>query len=103
MKLNLKNRFTLIQLMPEKTSFEKGIVKDDIINKIKITQEDLKEFNIKSNEEGSLVYPIPVEGSDEKDFSFTDAEAEFIKDLLFKLSAKEELVYDQVTLYKLFR
>jgi hypothetical protein len=100
MKLKLINRISLPSLFPQKSSFEKLIILNDIQNKIKLTQEEVTKFEVKSsdtsitwNDNGSKA---------EFDIDFTESESNLIADLLKTLSKEESLTLETLELYKLF-
>ena len=100
MKIKLIDRITLPSIFPEKSSFEKLIIIGDINNKIKITQDEITKFDIKTkdnsvtwNEEGA---------KSEFDIEFTESESNMIAELLKKMSKEETLTVQTLELYKLF-
>ncbi len=100
MKIKLVHRITLPSIFPEKSSFEKLIIIGDIQNKIKLTQEDIVKYEVKSenniitwNEEGT---------KSEFDVEFTESESNLIADLLKNMSKEETLTAQTFELYKLF-
>jgi hypothetical protein len=99
MKLSIKQRLILINLLPKKGDFVLLTVKQDLYDKIKISQEDIKLAEIKSTEKG-------LSWNTEKDFEIeieiSELEHEMVKTILKKLDEEKELTDDTVDLYKLF-
>jgi len=97
MLLGVQNRLLLSQLLPEKDSFDKLILRKDILAKTTFTQEDLVKYGIKS--EGSK---ISWTSSVAVDIQFTSAEKNYIVERLKFLSEKKELTTTHVELYEAF-
>lgn len=100
MKIKLIDRITLPSIFPEKSSFEKLIIVGDIQKKITFTQEEVKDFEIKT--ENNMVTWNQKGGTTEFDIDFTESESNMIVDLLKKLSKEEALTAQTLQLYKLF-
>jgi len=100
MKIKLIDRITLPTIFPEKSSFEKLIIVADIQKKVAITQEEVKEFEIQS--ENDMIKWNEKGGTTEFDIDFTESETNLISDLLKKLSTDESLTARTLQLYKLF-
>lgn len=102
-KLTLFDRISIPTMFPEKASFADGIVYDDIRQKIKITQDEVSEYNVRSTKDGSGVEwdNEPVEG---KDFELTDLEEKVIIKALKELDAKSQVPTDPkfISLFKKF-
>ena len=100
MKIKLIDRILIIGLMPKKGNFEEIIVSEDIINKLRVSQDEIREYEIKSennittwNNNGVIV---------EFDIDFTALEADLIKKQLAVLNQNNELTKDFLPIYKLF-
>jgi len=98
-KLNIPERLILVNLLPDKGSFDNLSIVDALREKLYPTQEEVKEYEIKQEEERIF---WNTDGLKQKDFEFTDQEAGFIKKRLTELSDKEELDYNQYLIYKRF-
>lgn len=82
-------------------SYEYLILKKDILNKIAVTQEELKKFEIKSTEQGGLSWN--EKGSKSKfEIEFSDMEKNEIKLSLKKLSDEKKLTDEMFSLYEIF-
>lgn len=101
MKLTILNRILLLNNLPTKGNFTQLIVIKDIIEKIKITQEEIEKYSIKSTEEGKLTWKAS-EDSD-KEVKFTELEKKEIKSFLEEASKKNELTIDMLDLCKMFK
>lgn len=101
MTLSLRDRLILPSILPTEGSFTKIVIKNDILDKVKITQEEITEFEIKSNEENNSVNWNQTK---EKplDVSFSGLESNLIKECLENLSNEEKLNDETFSLYKLF-
>ena len=101
MKLSLVNRIILSSSLPKEGKFETLIILEDVKNKVKITQEELAEYEIKSLETGGLSWNEKGVSA-ELEVTFTEAEKGEIVKILKKMSEEEKLTTDHVPLYKLF-
>lgn len=89
LKLNLADRISLEFFLPEKTGFKDLIIKEDILKKTKITQDDVVKYEIKEvngnafwNDEGS---------KEEFEIEFTELEIIFLRAAFTELAEKKEL------------
>jgi hypothetical protein len=104
-ELSLMERFSLIQILPTEGKFEDLIVSEDIKSKIKITQDEIKEFEIRTEVVGDY---ISTKWNEEKingkvwSYEFSSLESSLIKTLLKKISDSEKLNLSQLKLYKEF-
>lgn len=101
MKLLLSDRIILnfTDLLPKKGKFEEMVAVEDIAKKVKLTQEDFKKYNIRTNENGAIVCDSTEE---EFDYEFTELELAAIKKALKNAEEKGELFRDYLHLYRLF-
>ena len=99
MLLTLKERFSLPSILPTQGGFTKLVIKNDIIDKIKITQEEIKEFEIESNGQ-----EVKWNTTKEKDLEvdFTELESNLIKECLSTLDKEEKLNDETFGLYNKF-
>lgn len=100
MKLSIKERIELPLILPEKSSFEKLIIKRDLLQKVDLSQQEIEEFKISSTDDGRITWFVPEGKSDIKEFDLTNLEKTFLRDLLRSLSEKEELPDSFVEVYK---
>lgn len=84
--------------LPEKGTFEKQIIKKDLLEKISITQKDVEKYSIV--EVGDRLNWKQIDGSDSDEFEFSELEEHFLKALLKKQDEDGELHDDLVNLYK---
>ena len=98
MKLSLKERFKIMASLPEKGTFEKQIIKKDLLEKISITQKDVEKYSI--SEIGDKLSWKFVDDSDSEEFTFSELEVHFLKSLLKKQDEDGELHDDLIVLYK---
>ncbi len=101
--LTLFDRISIPTMFPEKASFADGIVYDDIRQKIKITQDEVSEYKVRSTTDGSGVEwdNEPKEG---KKFELTTLEERVIIKALKELDAKSQVPTDPkfIALFKKF-
>ena len=96
-KLNVKNRLLLPELLPKKDSMVTMLVVKGILDKINFTTSEQKKFGF-SNDNGRIVWKNDIS----KDFSFTDTELKVIKDAIKGLDDKKEVSLDMLDLVGLF-
>lgn len=101
MKLKLIDRLTLPTIFPQKSSFEKLIIIDDIKKKIALTQKEIKDFEIETTTENTIKWNEKA-STKEFDIEFTESEVNMIADQLKKLSKEEALTARTFQLYKVF-
>lgn len=100
MKLSLRDRIILTTIFPKETSFEKMIIKKEILKKIDITPDEVKEYEIVSSEKG---IQWNIKGSEKKvEFELSESELNFIATLLKELSTQEKITDELYDIYKLF-
>jgi hypothetical protein len=97
-KLNIAERLLLGGIFPQKGAFEEMLVKEDILNKVKFDQDELKKYDI--HQEGTGLKWSDTDA--EFDFDFTELEENTIVKSLKEKSEKKELGSEQVGLYKKF-
>jgi len=98
MKLNLLERILVLNILPAKGSFTDLIIKEDVAKKVAVTQDEIKELEIKSDDKG-----LHWKQTDKVwDIDFKDLEKDLIKKQLKELDEKKELTGDHLTLYRLF-
>lgn len=100
MKLSIKDRLLLINLLPQKGNFVTMTIREDLFNKIKISQEEIEVTEMHSTDAG-VTWNTDKEG-EERLFEFSELEIEMVKNILKSLDEKKELTADTIDLYKLF-
>jgi hypothetical protein len=100
MELNVQERLTAVNLLPEKGNFETMKTIEALRSVLYPSEEEIIKFEIKQesnnirwNAEGAK--PIP--------FKFTKVQKDLLVAALDKLNEKEELTFAQYTLYKKFK
>lgn len=89
LKLNLADKISLEFFLPEKTGFKDLIIKDDILKKTRLTQEEVVKYDIKE-EDGRAFWN--KEGAEaEFEIEFTELEVIFLRSAFTELSEKKEL------------
>ena len=82
--MNIMQRVMLANIMPDKATFEVGIIINDIRKKLAITQDEVVRTKMASTKEGGLQWDTAKEKP--VDVEFTDAECEIIAGALKKAS-----------------
>lgn len=99
MKIKLLDRIILINLLPQEGKFESLIIREELIEKLQLTQDELEKYKIKTNEDNHLIWE---DTKDEFEYEFTTLETNAIKDQLKKLNKEEKLTAGHMNIYKLF-
>lgn len=99
MKLALKERITINSILPQEGDFSTMTIKQDIIGKTSITQEEIKKFEVVSDEVGTRWNSEKDKG---KEIAFTDLETKLIKESLEKLDKESKLTDESFSVYKKF-
>lgn len=99
MKLTLKDRILMSGLIPAKGNFEDLIVAEDLRKKISVTQDEIKEAKIKTDQKtGNINWEKEIDA----DIKLTEAEEKMVSKQLEELNKKDELTKDHIELYKTF-
>jgi len=99
--ISLLEKIMLTTIFPKQGSRKELLVREDIINKVKLTQKDFSDFNIQETEKGGLTW-------DEKgvvskfDIEFTDLEIDEIKASLKVLDEEKKLTREHNSLWEMF-
>ena len=97
-KLTLLEKIIIPNILKKEGSFEEIIINKDIKNKILISQNEIKEFDIKTSNEGLSFNDKGF--TEEFEIEFTDLELNNIKDCLKKLQEDKKITEELVDLYK---
>lgn len=103
LKLTFFDRISIPTMFPEKATFADAIIYDDIRQKLKITQDEITTYNIRTTPDGSGVeWDSEPQGGIEIDM--TDAEIKLIVKSLNELDKKAQIPTDPkfIALYKKF-
>lgn len=101
MKLSVKDRLTIMDVMPQQGSrIEMGLA-EDITNKIKIDNKEAKVIGLKSSGEGIVAWD--EKKAKEQEFSFTDSEIDFIGGAFTKLDKEGKFSRNMLSTDKKFR
>ena len=96
--LTLLDRLLFANFLPPKDSFENLTLKGDILNKVQISQDEIVHYGIKS-ENGQIKW-APTDSVFVTDFS--EAEVNYVREVLRGLSSRKELLDEQKSLYDFF-
>ena len=99
MELSVLDRITIGNILPQKGDYISLVLKQAILEKIKITPKEIEEYELKSDGDN-----IKWNASKAKDVAFVleESEKSFIKKTLQDLDTKKELAENMVGLYKKF-
>lgn len=100
MQLNISERLTLVNVLPEKGNFETMKVIEALKDVLYPSEEESKKFQIVT--EGNSV-SWNAEGAKEVDIKISKAQKELLADCLLKLDEKEELTFAHYSVYKKFK
>jgi transposase-like protein len=95
MKLNIKERLLMSQLYPQQGNIAQQILVRDISKKVGITQDELKEYGIKSLENGGLTW----EKDAEKEVALSGAELNLLKEQVAKLDKENRVTMELLDLF----
>lgn len=96
-ELKIQDRIILSNLMPKQNSFERLVLQNDIIEKIKWSHKEL--ISVGFNNE---MQTIDTAKDLAVEFEFSESEVLFVSNLLKDISAKNELSIEAIQLYKAF-
>jgi len=102
MKINVLDRISLLNILPQKGGMKTIILKEDIEKKIKVKQEELKKIDF-VEVDGKSEFNIEKAEKLKIDLEFTNAELDLIKDALDKIDKQEEFTSAHVKIYNLFK
>lgn len=97
-ELKFGERLFLLGALPKKGKEEKMIVSRDFKNKIKITQDEIVKYDLKTNEQGYLTWKLELD-KDTIKVELTQLEELFLKDLLSSLNKEENLQEEILDFY----
>lgn len=100
MKLTILERLNIKTLLPAQGNFETLIISQDIAKKVTITQEEVKEYEMKTEAENIVWNEKGV--TSEKEIEFTDAEKLKISEFIQKKNSENALTESHISLYKKF-
>lgn len=90
MLLNIKDRILIPQIMPPTGTFMEFNLKKSIFNKINITEEDKKKYNIETNKESmSITWNMEMDIKEPLDVNFTEEELAYLRKSCEQLSESE--------------
>lgn len=99
--LTLLDRVTLPTALPKQSDIKTMIIVHDINNKVKLTQKDIKDFDVTALAGNSIGWS--EKGTLAKfDYEFTALEEQTIKEGLTAMNERKELTQDHIGLWNLF-
>jgi hypothetical protein len=106
LSLGIKDRLTIPAFFPERSNFVDQILKEDIANKIRITQEDIAAVGLHYSEpsaDGKQFMTWARDKEVDKEIEFTDAEIKFLKKQVDRLDKDANLSDDEMGMAKALR
>jgi hypothetical protein len=100
MKLDISERLTLVNVIPQKGNFETLKTVESLKDKLYPSEDETKKFNIETN--GNTV-TWNKEGFEPVEIKLTEGQVELLVKSLEELNGKEELTYPQYLAYKKFK
>ena len=100
MKLNIQERLTLVNVIPEKANFETQKMIEALKDLLYPSEEESEKFNIKQLEK---TISWNKEGSEGVEIKLSKGMTDLLKKQLTTLSEKEELDYLQYLIFKRFK
>jgi len=100
-KLNVMERLTLLGVLPKEGNFASLRIIRKLQERLSFTEEELKEFEVDSNEETGTVNWNP-KGNEEKEVEVGEKACEIIKAKLKQLNDEKKLTQQHVSVYEKF-
>jgi len=97
MKLNIQERLTLVNLVPEKGSFVTMSIVEGLRLVLYPSEVEVKKFDLKQNER---VLTWNDEGTKRVEIKLSDLQRKFLMDILEERSQENDLDFQQYTTYK---
>lgn len=97
MKLNIQERLTLVNLVPEKGNFITMSIVDGLRTILYPSEAEVKKFDLKQDER---LLTWNEEGSKKIEIKLTDSQKDFLMNRLEEKSAANELDLSQYSIYK---
>lgn len=94
--LSIKDRIIFDSIMPTQSDILSQVLARDIIDKIEITQPDMKKTRLRKKEDGSegYIWDKPLDTT----FEFTQAEMEFLRTQVARLDTEKKITPDLLEL-----
>lgn len=104
-ELNISERLNLLGIFPGKEVFEKLVVFRDVMEKIKVTQKEIEEYEIKthSQPDGRVSQTWSTKKMKNIKYEFTSIELVTVDELLKKISTDKTLTMSLLTVFEKFR
>ena len=95
----IAERISIVQVMPEKDNFEGLIIREEIINKVKITSDEIEAHNIETDKNGGISWQ---DNGVTFNYDFNMPQINYLRENLRELSEKKELNAALLNIYKIF-
>lgn len=101
-KFTMKDRIILTtSALPVQGSFTDMILRDDIIQKVRVTQEEVTLYQVTTNPGTGVKWEEELT-PESFDYEFTPAEVVYIANSLKKMDKEQKISPDHIGLYKMF-
>ena len=94
MKLTVKERFSLIRLLPQRADIITLTIARDIAEKAEFSQAEIKKLNIRQREGGGLQWDDNISA---KNITFAEPELHLLKEQVDKLDKDKAITPDSLT------
>lgn len=100
MKLNVSERLTLVNTLPEKGNFETMKIIESLKDKLYPDEKETKKFEIKTK---TNQITWNAEGAKDVEIGLTEGEVKLLTEALEKLDEKSELTFAHYAVFKKFK
>lgn len=101
MQLTLLDRLVIRNILPNEGNIKSLIIIKDIVKKVELSQDEVKKFDLQTNEKGHLTWNKEgINASFETEF--TELETNEIKLCLIKLDRENKINVDMLNIVRLF-
>ena len=97
MKLNIPERFTLVNLLPEKGSFATMAIIESLTKALYPSETEIKKYEVKQD---TNLISWNAKGAEKVEIKLTEQQIEFLIAQLEILNQKEEVTVNHYNLYK---
>lgn len=98
-KFTLSDRINIVQILPQKDNFERLIIREEILDMVKITSAEIEKHQIQTSDAGGVSWK---DNGASWDYDFNGTQANYLRDNLKNLSEKKELDAALINIYKIF-
>jgi len=105
MKLNVKQRMLIQAMMPEKGAYSDMMFREQIIDELKFSKEDVEYFGLKPHPENPdvIIWDLEKDSKKQKDCKLIAQHWEYLNKVILKLDEKEEISIDLFPIVKIIK